>query len=118
MGFGVLAPYPMLWERELEVASPAGGLAGLTLGGGRGCQRPPWVWGALCTRRSRVGIAAEVGTAPGCPCPVVLTVPMPSPWAMHVSPSLSLEGTEIRDTGTPGCSRGCLGYKVSRLERE
>lgn len=68
--------------------------------------------------RCGVGMAAEAGTALGCPCPVVLTVPMLSPWAMHMSPGLSPEGTEIRDTGTAGCSRCCLEYKVSGLERE
>lgn len=105
-------------EGSIEGAPPVGGLAGLTLGGGRGCQPPPWAWGSLCTWGCGVGTAVEVGTASGCLCRVVLTVPMLSPWAMCMFPGLSLEGTEIRDTGTPGCSRHCLGCKVSGLERE
>lgn len=53
-----------------------------------------------------------LGTATGGPCPAVLTVPCchhrPSAW----TPSLFLQGTEIRDIGA------LLGYQGYRLERE
>jgi len=107
----------ILWERELEGAPPAGRLAGLSLAGGRGCLPPPRVRGALCTWEMQGGHGCRGGHCSRVP----VSCGPHSPHAVtmgHVHIPLPVPGVGGQRSGTPGCSRHCLGYAVSGLESQ
>lgn len=117
----MLALYPTLWEQELRVPHQQEGWQGSPcvvgevvspLHGSRVLSAP-----GRCgvDMAAGVGMAAEVGTATGCPCPVVLTLPCCHYRPSACTPQLVPGGD--RDQGHRDIWV-LLGYKGYKLERE